>query len=229
MKSPWRIVVPVLALIALAGLIAIISSNPPEPSYQGKPLSWWLEENARPPSQLGTPETAEAIRQIGTNALPTLIELLCARDSSIKKLAMKWAARQSIIKIHFIPADELRSRAVCAYARLRSVARPQVPALLGVLTNTPFTKERYSAANALSAIGPDAAEAVPALVKAAKDPDSSVRACALSALGCIHAKPDLTIPALIAGLEDSDPLVSGCASNALVPFGQQAKGVPRPF
>ena len=60
-----------------------------------------------------------------------------------------------------------------------------VPALLEVLENDKDPKVRQAAAQKLEPLGNKAVAAVPALVKALKDPDAAVREAATSALGAI--------------------------------------------
>jgi hypothetical protein len=55
-------------VLGLAVIFFIVSSNP-EPSYAGHPLSYWLESPE-------TDETQQAIKAIGTNAIPFLLDWL---------------------------------------------------------------------------------------------------------------------------------------------------------
>jgi len=70
--------------VLLAALLAVVGwqvMRRQEPVYQGKPLSSWLIASAT----TGSPEAQEqanaAVRQVGTNALPTLLRMLRAKDS----------------------------------------------------------------------------------------------------------------------------------------------------
>ena len=71
-------------------------------------------------------------------------------------------------------------------------------------------------------IGPPAAEAASALVKAAGDSDAHVRREAVMAL--YYTRPDrkLVIPVLAKALEDSDPAVRVAALDALTSLGDAA-------
>ena len=58
-----------------------------EPVYQGKSLSFWLQGYIQGGSYIGVwpePEVDEAVRQIGTNAIPALLHMLRAHDSKLK-------------------------------------------------------------------------------------------------------------------------------------------------
>src|SRR5208283_963743 len=73
-------------LISTVLWLAACSAPAKEPEYNGKPLSEWLFELDLAPSvyesiyhpQPGEPVPAEAIRQMGTNAIPTLLDILGA-------------------------------------------------------------------------------------------------------------------------------------------------------
>ena len=58
-----------------------------EPVYQGKTLTYWLSDFW--PGRNPTPEKREqnilAVRQIGTNAIPTLLQWISARDGPLKQ------------------------------------------------------------------------------------------------------------------------------------------------
>ena len=74
-----------------------------------------------------------------------------------------------------------------------------------MLVNDPDPDVRQAAAFALGEIGPDAAEAVPALTKALGDRDDAVRKSFIEALGSLgpEAKPAVTALAKVL-LEDED-------------------------
>jgi HEAT repeat protein len=68
--------------------------------------------------------------------------------------------------------------------------------------HNPDANVRTDAAEALAALGPEAAAAVPALVAALRDEDPNVRLAAASALGAIGMQGEVAIPALIEALRD---------------------------
>ena len=63
--------------------------------------------------------------------------------------------------------------------------------------------------------GPSAAEAVPALVAALKDPNKPVRRGAADALANIGPAAAGAVPALVAALKDPDEIVRQHAADAL--------------
>lgn len=129
-----------LSFVALAGVIAWQVLHLREPVYQGKRLSSWLEAyklhgvaGVETWQVRGEQQKAdEAVRQAGTNALPTLLRTLWAKDSALKLKLMDLAGRQHFIKVKYTPAEELNYRACWAFGVLRAKARSAVPALIEI-------------------------------------------------------------------------------------------------
>ena len=80
---------------------------------------------------------------------------------------------------------------------------------------------RQAVAKVLGKLGPDAKQAVPALMAALKDTTKTERQSIAEALGKLKVKE--AIPALIAALKDSDPWVRGSAASALGAIGPDAR------
>ncbi len=211
-------------LIILAGVSAWLGLREREPVYQGKPLSFWLESLRQTAgNQEEVDRAKQAIRHIGTNALPVVIERLRAHDTPLKQLIMKWAQKQAFVHFHFNSADERRPEAIWGYEALGPLASAQVPSLSATLTNDPSPRVRIAAAWALGYIGPEARMAAPALFRATQDKDYHVHGPAFAALGKIRPNPQLTIPLLVAGLDDPHWTVRANAAGALGRYGQEAK------
>jgi hypothetical protein len=105
MRKRVQIALAVL-LVVIAGVGVWQGLREREPVYQGKPLSSWLIAVY---STTGTPEAQEeqanaAVRQVGTNVLPTLLRMLRAKDSPLKVKLMALADKQHVIKISYTPA-----------------------------------------------------------------------------------------------------------------------------
>ena len=223
MRKPVTIALAIV-MVALAGVIMWQLGCVWEPIYQGKALSVWLEEYDNHFLFLNSPsrdQAKSAIRQIGTNALPVLLEWAAARDSTLKKKAMVLAKRQSLFKIHFCSADEYHARSDAGFSALGPLAKPAVPALIDLLGRGE-DEVRVAAAYDLMWIGPEAQEAVPVLVKCLSDTNRLVCFRATRCLGHIHMRPEIAVPALIQNLgQPSVPQRETIA--ALVAFGAQAR------
>src|SRR2546423_743458 len=128
-----RIYLIVIAVGVFVGLgVAFIPSR--EPSYEGKRLSEWVEELDRTDSVTREREAVEAIRHIGTNALPYLVKwirydrppwkrkLYRVINSSLENVNPTWQIE-----------DNKRDRAGCAmvaFAALGPTAEPAIPQLV---------------------------------------------------------------------------------------------------
>lgn len=86
--------------------------------------------------------------------------------------------------------------------------------------------EHYDAAcgiDILHALGAEAADAIPQLMKDLKDASPSARANSAEALGRIGQRPEKVLPALVAALGDSRALVRARAAESIGAFGADAK------
>lgn len=233
---PMRVkIVLAVVLVALAGVIAWQVLRKREPVYQGKPLSFWLkipmQEEGLGPQRLPELEVhyykelnaPAAIRQIGTNALPLLIERLQAQDTRLKQLMMRWAREQKFVHFPFKSADQHRNEAIRGYEALGPLASAQVPTLADMVSHDPSPSVRRVAVSALGYIGPEARSAAPALFRATQDTNEMVRGVAFWALGRILPDPQLTIPVLVAGLGDPLRGYHWQAAVALGEYGPEAR------
>src|SRR5258708_4833537 len=135
--------VPILFMIvaiAIVGAIAWWMSVPKEPVYQGERLTTWLQayalHNLTPGNMAATMErekrTDEAVRFIGTNAIPTLLRLLRAKDSALKLKFIRLAQKQHVVAIHPVPARDWNNMAERAFCQLGHDADSALPALVDI-------------------------------------------------------------------------------------------------
>jgi len=182
----WRVRFPLLATGFLgSALIALYFLLPREPSYEGKSLSDWLADIDV--GNLQSREAADqAIRAMGTDALPWLRKMLCAEDPLWKRLVKTVNARQSIVRIPFTPTSSSRYQAVLGYGALGRLAKTEVPSLIHIMEVESSPQVRACVALALGGIGREAAPAIPVLARAAKEGDETLRKNAASALANIQ-------------------------------------------
>ena len=246
MKPPKALKILSITLAALLVIVMIplfIDPGVPDPHYQNKPLSEWLKDLGSGRRETQT-RAEEAIRSIGTNALPMLLNELRAQDH------LGWRVWHRILprKAYTVAADRIHP-ADRALRVLGPVAEAAVPALLEIaaepecgddrprralaaigpravapmisaLTNS-NERVRSCAALVLRSIGPSARDAAPALLRSLRDPDARVRAHAAGGLSRIGADPEIAIPALIERLADADGYVRLCAAMSLGEFGER--------
>ena len=97
MKRSRAIALVVLfAAIAVAAFFALRSR---EPEYRGKRLSQWLEEYDRTGAMEKTGPASEAIRAMGTNALPYLFAYIKHRDPPLKMKFFGLVQKQHWLKL----------------------------------------------------------------------------------------------------------------------------------
>jgi hypothetical protein len=218
-------------LVILAGMLTWQGLREREPLHQGKRLSIWL--NAYKLHGVAGVETwqvrveqqaaDEAVRQMGTNALRSLLRMLRANDSALKVKCMELAKRQHFIGIKYTPAEELNYRACSGFGVLGAKAQGAVPALIEIANRNLSRASRWYAIQALVLVGPPAQEAIPLLSGWATNADRSVRTYAINALGRIRAEPERGLPVLISALNDPDLQIRTAALMALQGLGPNAK------
>jgi hypothetical protein len=108
MRKRFGILFPV-ALIAILGVVCLIFLHPQETVYQGKQFAFWLDRycwNFRDESSNGIRERNQAeaaMRQIGTNGIPVLLEMIRARNSH-------WREKANTLTLRVGEAERCSSR-----------------------------------------------------------------------------------------------------------------------
>lgn len=138
-----------LALLFVGGL-----RRPADPMCEGRRLSAWLADLVSPDA-LTRGAATNAVRRIGTNAIPALTAQLATPDPVLGRSATD--AR------NYLP------RGLWVFAMRLTQPRAGL-------------ERRWQAAAGLAALGAEAAPAVPALARAVHDPDPRVSAAAIEAL-----------------------------------------------
>ncbi len=203
----------------------------PEPVYQGKPLREWLEAYSRTPPIKSAEQiyaADAALREIGTNAIPTFLRYLRAKDSPLTLKLLGLAQRQHFIKIHHTPAKDRNWQGTRGLIALGSEANGAVPALLKIFDENISPESRYFTVRSLWRIGPAAEPGVPQLLTALTDTnraiekDLDLRTMSMKALGDMHAQPEVVVPVLMRELHDSDLLYRSTAAESLGKYGTNA-------
>jgi HEAT repeat protein len=126
-----------VAAVAIVGLVMVLTRER-EPEYGGKKLSEWMEQLGSKSS--GSPEeemAEEAIRHIGTNALPVLLKRI-RYEASDWKTELYERFNSALVKVNpnWTVSDkkELRAdQAVMAFYALRPGAEAAIPELTQLL------------------------------------------------------------------------------------------------
>jgi HEAT repeat protein len=183
----------------------------------GAPLEFWARL-----AMEGDPRGVATLRELGTNAVPELVRLLKAQDSTLHKRVWSGLPRlprePRIMLAKRIPrptAIETREAAARCLGLLGPGAAPAVPNLAASMLD-PEGRVRWEAAAALAKIG---LPAVPELSRALQAADPNVRQSAAYALGEIGETAAPAAPLLVQALADQNPGVCASAEYSLSRLG----------
>lgn len=216
--SKWRKWLSLSACVIAAIVLAVVLTREREPSYQGRSLSSWLKDYT---AELDNPPeeqpAKEAIRHIGTNALPYLLKwtsyesphfgisralktLLPRIPDAITPEAMwRWA--------YAVRKKTRAEIAATAYALVGDQARLAIPDLVKLMNDPKRPEASGRAVAALAYIGKDA---LPEITAQLANPDAPNRAKVVTMCGLIPVlatNVDVILPLLIRCLDDHDPQV----------------------
>jgi hypothetical protein len=168
-----------VALLALAGFVIFVA-YPKEPSYKGKPLSYWVSQlpatvvfgrfvTQQFPQVYSTTQEAEAdgerrratrveagdaVDTLGTNCVRALIPRMGATDSRAKLILLRYAMQFRLLaRTGMTPAVQRRGQALTALLRLGARAKSAVPDLL-LLAKSDNPEVRAGALCALRNVAP---------------------------------------------------------------------------
>ena len=193
-------------ILAIFCLVVAPSARSSEPVYNGKPLSEWLlvleEGHTLAGEQVETSDAQEAVRQIGTNGIPTMIDLLNVYDErSAKKVLSKLNNKELTYYYKFeenpyASATNLRKLGLKGFSVLGTNAECAVPQIIKVLALSD------EAARTLIMVGP---KGFAALTNEIDDPNVAVRDAVLRAIGTEGGGDTNAIRQLLANaLKDPD-------------------------
>jgi hypothetical protein len=232
MKKRNRILLIGLLAVVLGGFAWLaFRQNQPEPFYQGKPLSFWLAgydgQSYAYTHPMGPPgptsdEANAAIRQIGTNAVPTLLRMLQQRHSRFKVTIMGLLHSQHLIRIPYASTNP-NFRALSGFETLGATATDAVPLLIELFDRDPSPFPQEAVPVILGYIGPAGGKALPALLRAITHTNELVRNNAIFGLVRVEAEPKFAVPVLIKCLNDPSALVRAHAARALGALGKDAQ------
>jgi HEAT repeats len=146
-------------------------------------------------------ESVQAIRQIGTNAIPQLLRLARVEDSAPKAFLlnhlpalgkfMEFAGLGNTYWRRTAKSASAPRSAFIGFKLLGAEAMPAMADLIHLMRVSKNHNGRQAATHAIGFIGPTAQGAVPELVQNLKDPDALVRGAAVSALSdiCRESSP----------------------------------------
>jgi hypothetical protein len=212
-----RLLIVVLAFAALGGVTAFLLRGDPEPKFEGKPLSRWLQGYC--PDEYAWESANNAVDMFGTNAIPTLLSMLGANDSRLKPALVSLAQKQPWIHIDPIPATNRNYAAAMAFRHLGTAATNAIPDLIRIYARNYSHSSRIATLSALDDVGP---HNLPLLARGLNHRDAAVREMIVGVLDRSQKPAAEVVPLLTSALGDSSPSVRATAAMALSRQGTSA-------
>jgi hypothetical protein len=216
-------------LVVMVMLAAFrLAADKPEPSYQGKTLNQWLEASivwTEKGASWNMPEEAvTAIREMGTNALPMLLQMLGEADPRPSKDGGSGHGNESVKTVGLGPAARSREKAVLGLLVLQHDAYPAIPSLLRLMKR-PEKEVQIATDQFFWPTGPFNWDrrAIPATLPFLKDESEHVRFRAAHLLETIEDPPAELLPAIMPLLGDSSDVVRSTAISIIGNCGRDAK------
>ena len=218
-RAVW--VLPACALAALVAMLAFSTER--EPDYGGRRLRVWLKLYQRSSDRFTDgQEAAEAVRHIGTNALPWLLKWTDYQPSGWK-MALRTnppaaVRRRGYIRSAYLwlldsPAEERDWLARCGFEILGPQARPALPEVERRMADWRKPWRASGAMRVYTEI--DGPGSVSALVSALVSTNATCRQSAAFCLATLGTNGAPAGPILRNALNDPDPLVRRFAGAAL--------------
>ncbi len=230
-----RLTLIALAALALVGGGWFFLLRSPLPTYEGKTVSYWFKEYYRPNDDderevlepLHRLDARVALDEMGTNALPYLVEIAFApqQDTAFRTNFYDFLSLfpETFHAQKFVSWNRIRSQAVEAIQAIKPPTGAMLPLIQRELeeTNSP---NHYMAIVILGNLSGDADIRVPYLAKALHDSDNYSKMKALSALDDLGGEAKAAIPDLMALLESKSraSVSSRVAAGVLGQMGSNA-------
>ena len=120
------------------GFLSILLLTPakkPEPARQGRSLNSWLEEFDNAQSSTNYSAAQEAVRGMGTNALPFLIQYLQRKNPPFHQQLIRLKVKLHLQRGKIDYAEFWVQRAAHACAALGTAARTALPAMSAAMND----------------------------------------------------------------------------------------------
>jgi hypothetical protein len=207
-----------VALVGIGVSHSLIRKKVADPIYAGKRLSQWIKELNSPVPGASAAAT-DAVKAIGTSAIPQLLIEASAHDSAPKAIANALIEKQSFFKLHIVSASDHQSRALRGLCALGTNGASAVAQ--GLTNSDKWIRHGCVGQWEMCTYYPDIV--FDPLFSRLKDSEPIVRARTANALGMLHQQPERVVPVLIELLRDRDDWVRCMAALGLNLYGDAAK------
>ena len=210
--------------VCAAAVVWVIWLGEREPSYRGRKLSEWISLYALSPRDQ---EAGEAIRQIGTNALPSLLKWIQYEEPGWRARLVDWldgrptGARYNPMLRRLVegPAGARARAAIMGFEALGDKAWPAVPDLARIMYKA---KSGRTWGNAKYALANLPGDTVLLLAEGLMDKSADTRASVAAYLSAFAVfpkesflDPAPSVPLLVKAMNDGDPRVVVAAAESL--------------
>jgi len=187
-----------LAVIVLTVVVfkAVQPMPSKEPEYQGRKLSDWVDILGDGKSKEQKAQAVEALREMGTNALPILVDKICAATPRWKQEISVFAWNHGFDPFGNFGGEPEQINAFGAIVQLKQDAYPAIPLLVQRLETV---NEPSYIFMVLEGMG---RAAVPELAKALTSKSPALKEQAMSALALIDPQAEDALPELTELLKD---------------------------
>jgi hypothetical protein len=204
MKRWTKITLIALAAAAIFG--AIFYASMAEPYTRGRSLSFWLEagatfDNPEEP-EFTREETEAALREIGTRAIPFLLDRMRATDPRWKQPLDDLIRKQSHFSVEFKWAHDKQNEAAYGFSILGTNARSAGPELEKLFREASIP--RFPAC----ALGYLGTSSLPALHAAMTNDDVDIRYAAVHGITLLPLAPDQMAAELAPWYDDPQDMVA---------------------
>jgi HEAT repeat protein len=210
-------------IVSLAGLLSF-AARAANPTYEGKPASFWLDHiYARPD---GMRETIQAFKAMGTNAVPFLIKTLERKPSKLSELVDDQLYKDDLARhvpkdvVRILPSamrvEGRREHAAFLIKEIGPDAAAAIPVLMAILNDqTEGWRIVSEVRGALLAMGEKLSGHVPEFIAYLKSDDRETRQLGALLLASTGPKAQTAVPALLEAAESREWGVSHCVAQAL--------------
>ncbi len=211
-KTSWLVSGLILAAFVLGAGAWFFFVLPGEPTFDGEPVSYWFKEYSQcretaTRSDARRSEAYEALRKMGTNAVPYLIKmaLTTGEDSAVRKAFGEFLddLPESWHQYRFVGREEIRQEAVSVIRNIKPPANMLLARLPKVLGQTNSLQYR-AAISILSCAGEGREMLVPYFAKALQTSDPYTKRTAVQFLQQAGPKATAAVPDLILLLQTTD-------------------------